>query len=748
MRLWPRSRLFRKYFAYFLLLVGSSLLVSDLTGLYFYYKETRAALFELQREKALGAAVLIEQFAADIERQVGWTTLPLAGGGALEQRQLELLKLLRRVPAITDASWLDTSGREQVRVSRLTMDRMASGLDRAGEPAFREAAAGRPYFGPVNFHKETEPYMTIALAPQRKGDGVTLVEVNLKFVWDVVSRIRIGKTGHAYVVDRRGQLISHPDISLVLKRTDFSALPQVGRALAVGAEPDERVQDLGESLDPKGRPVLAAYAPIPEPGWIVFVEQPLTEAYAPLYAAVRRTGLLLLVALALAVTASLMLARHMAGPIRALQEGAARIGAGALEHRMEVKTGDELQALSGELNQMAAQLSESYAGLERKVAERTQELELANQAKSSFLRAASHDLRQPMHALGLLVSQLEERAEDPETHRIAEQAQTAVTALQELLDAILDISRLDAGVISPEIKDFAVGSLLARLDTAFAPSAAEKGLSWRTVPSRLQVRSDPVLLERLLLNLAANAIRYTQRGGVLMGCRRRDQWVCIQVWDTGIGIAPEQQQAIFQEFYQVANPEGDRRRGLGLGLAIAARLAHLLGCRISVASRPGKGSVFALEVPRGEKPATPPVEVSALGTIDSVRGAFVLVVDDDALVCSAMQSQLKGWGCQVVTATNGDEAVAAIEPFDRFPDCVLCDYRLPGAETGISVVRRLRDLARYEFPAALISGDTTPESLREAKASGLPLLTKPVAPAKLRALLEHLVSARQPRPTA
>jgi signal transduction histidine kinase/CheY-like chemotaxis protein len=618
----------------------------------------------------------------------------------------------------------------------------------SGDLAFREPAAGRPYFGPVDFLKETEPYMTIALTADRKRDGVTQVAVNLKFVWDVVSRIRIGKTGHAYVVDRRGQLISHPDISLVLQKTDFSSLPQVGRALAARPEADEGLRYLGDSLDQKGAPVLAAYSPIPELGWIVFVEQPLTEAYAPLYAAVRRTGLLLLVALALAVTASLMLARHIAGPIRALQDGAARIGAGALDHRMEVKTGDELQALAGELNQMAAQLSESYAGMERKVAERTQELELANQAKSSFLRAASHDLRQPMHALGLLVSQLDERAGDPETRRIAEQAQTAVTALQELLDAILDISRLDAGVISPEIKHFAVGTLLARLDTTFAPSASEKGLSWRTVPSRLQVRSDPLLLERILLNLAANAIRYTQRGGVLIGCRRRDQWVCIQVWDTGIGIAPEQLQAIFQEFYQVANPEGECERGLGLGLAIAARLAHLLGGRISVASRPGKGSVFSVEVPRGQESAMPPGAVSIVGANDSVRGAFVLIVDDDALVCAAMQSQLVGWGCTVATAANGDEAVAAIEPSERLPDALLCDYRLPGAETGISVVRRLRDLARYEIPAALISGDTAPESLREAKASGLPLLTKPVAPAKLRALLEHLVSARPPRPTA
>ncbi len=232
-------------------------------------------------------------------------------------------------------------------------------------------------------------------------------------------------------------------------------------------------------------------------------------------------AVLLLIALALAVLASLALARRMAMPIRALQQGAARIGAGDLDHRMEVKTGDELQSLAEEFNRMAARLCKSYAGLERKVAERTQELELANQARSRFLRTASHDLRQPLHALGLFIAQLNERVQDPETRRIAGQSGVAVTALQELLDAILDISRLDAGVISPEVADFGIDSLLERLDTAFAPSAAEKGLRLRIVPSRLCVRSDPVLLERILLNLAANAVRYTQRGGIAIGCRRR-----------------------------------------------------------------------------------------------------------------------------------------------------------------------------------------------------------------------------------
>ncbi len=737
----PQGRLFHKYFAYFVLLVSGTLLASEATGLYFSYQETRAGLFALQREKALGAAVRIEQFAKDIEQQIGWTVLPQAGGGTLEPRYLELLRLLRRVPAVTDASWLDASGREQLRVSRLSLDLIGSGGDRSGEPAFREPRPGRPYFGPVYFRQETEPYMTIAVAPGGKGEGVTGVEVNLRFVWDLVSRIRVGKTGYAYVVDRHGRLISHPDISLVLRKSDFSGLPQVRSALADGTGQGEGLPDQVAGRGPEGNPVLAAHAPITELGWVVLVEQPLAEALAPLYGAMGRTGLLLLVSLALAVLASLALARRMVRPIRALQEGAARVGAGTLDHRMEVATGDEIQALAEEFNRMAARLRESYAGLERKVAERTRELELANQGRSRFLRAASHDLRQPMHALGLFVAQFGEHARDPETRRIAEQAGVAVTALQELLDAILDISRLDAGVIAPEVVDFGVDTLLARLDTAFAPSAAEKGLRWRVRPSRLCVRSDPVLLERILLNLAANAVRYTGRGGIAIGCRRRGERVRIEVWDTGSGIPPEQQEAIFQEFYQVANPGRDCRQGLGLGLAIAARLASLLGGHIAVASRPGKGSLFAVEVPRGRRPAIQMRTVPAGGANDSLRDAFLLVVDDDALVRDAMGSLLRQWGCEVAVAANAEEAVATLDQADRLPDALLCDYRLPGEETGIQVIRRVCEVAGTGIPAALISGDTAPESVREAKASGYPVLPKPLAPAKLRALVEHLVSA-------
>lgn len=751
---WAQGRLFRRYFLYFCLLGVSALLVSEATELYFTNRETRAALSALQREKALGAALRIEQFVKDIERQIGWTLLPQAGGGdPLEQRYVELLKLLRQVPAITQASWVDARGREQVRVSRLDLDRIGAGIDRSEDPAFRGARPGHTWFGPVDFLKETEPYMTLAVAPERRSEGVTLAAVNLKLIWDLVSRIRIGTTGYAYVVDRSGRLLSHPDIGLVLKKTELSGLPQVQAALgggtgsggAASGGPDAVAgsPEPGMGRDPQGRPVLAASAPIPELGWVVLIEQPLAEAYAPLYAAIGRTAVLALGAVALAVLASLALARRVILPIRALREGAARIGAGALDHRIQVKTGDELQALAEEFNHMAARLAESYAGLELKVAERTRELERANQARSRLLRAASHDLRQPLHALGLFVAQFGERSSDAETRHIAAQAGAAVTALQELLDSILDISRLDAGAISPKVVDFAVATLLNRLTTAFAPSAAEKGLRLRVVPSRLYVHSDPVLVTRILLNLAANALRYTQRGDILIGCRRRGGRMRIEVWDTGIGIAPEQRQAIFQEFYQAAGPQVGGQ-GLGLGLAIAARLAGLLGSRIEVVSRLGAGSVFAVEVQRGERSAETPPSTPAEGMTYTLNGTLVLVVDDDALVREAMQSLLMQWGCTVLAAASGEEAVALLKGGDRLPDALLCDYRLPGAETGIEVIQRLQAAAGRAIPAALVSADTAPESLRTAKESGFPLLAKPVAPAKLRALLEHLVATARP----
>lgn len=731
------SRLYRKYVVILVLLVGAVLLVGGASDLYFSYHETREAKVALHREKAAAAAIGIEQFIHEIEQHIGWTNLLSHSPDSIAQRHLELIKLLRQAPAITDAVWLDAHGREQLRVSRLAMDRMRSGIDLSSTPAYVARGTRVPYRGPVYFREGTEPYMTLAVAA---GEGVTLVEVNLKFVWDVITNIRFGKTGHAYVVDANGQLISHPDISLVLKKTDLSALPQVRRSHASATRRDSVTID--DARDINGHAVLVADANIEPLGWTVFVEQSSQEAFAPLYISMLRTGLLTLLGLALAMTASALLARRMVQPIQMLQEGAARIGAGDLDHRIGMRTGDELETLAEEFDRMASRLRESYTGLEQKVAERTGELVAANRAKSRFLAVASHDLRQPMHALGLFVAQLKECEHNAESRPLVLRIELAVTSLRELLDALLDVSRLDAGVVTPSITDFGVTEVLGRIENSFAAAAEAKGLRFRIVRSRCVLRSDAALLERILINLVANAVRYTESGGILVGCRRRGARIRIEVWDTGVGIATEHQDVIFHEFFQVGDPALDRQKGLGLGLPIAARLARLLDGRIEVRSRKGRGSVFFVEVPRGVSVRVPVLNTGSIRWDDRLRGTFVVVIDDDELVRDAIEGLLLQWGCKVMTAATGKKALTDLAQHSRHPDAVLCDYRLPREENGREVIARIRERAGCELPAALITGDTAPERLLEAKEAGIQLLYKPLQPARLRALLEYLVSNR------
>ena len=365
-----RWRLFPKYALLIITLVGSMLVASGAIGLYFSWRETEAHLVALQVEKAQNAATRIEQYILDIEHQISWTALPRADtdGDALEQRRIEYLKLQRQVPAITEVAWIDPKGREQLRISRLAMDAIGGGTDLSQEEKFRVASKGGTYYGPVYFRKGTEPYMTIARPATGSGGGVTAAEVNLKFVWDVVSRIKIGSAGLAYVVDADGVLIAHPDISLVLKKSDLKTLPQV----AARDSPAGSYSPLGRDL--QGNEVFAAHASIPTLRWTVLVESPRAEAFAPLYATLQRTLFLLVAALLISIAASFFLARALVRPLRALQEGAAQIGAGDLERHIEVRTGDELEGLAEQFNRMSAQLRESYAGLERKVEQRTAEL--------------------------------------------------------------------------------------------------------------------------------------------------------------------------------------------------------------------------------------------------------------------------------------------------------------------------------------------------------------------------------------
>jgi signal transduction histidine kinase/HAMP domain-containing protein len=365
-----RGRLFRKYLLLIMTLVGLALLASGAISLVFSYRETSAALASLQREKAVGAAARIEQYLRQVTQQLQYAALPQMGAGDLELRRIEFLKLLRQAPEVTDIALIDSEGRELIAESRLGMSMLASGKDRSGEPAFKEAKRGQPWFGPVYFRKETEPYMTVAIRSGGDKPLLTVAELNLKFIWDVVSRIKIGDKGKAYVVGRDGYLVADPDIGLVLRKTQMGALEHV-QAMTTASGDDAPAM---QSHDLAGTAVLASMAPIESLDWRVFVEQPASEVYARLNASILLTAGLLLAGLAVSALAAGALARSMVRPIRTLDEGARRIGAGQLDQRIEVKTNDELEGLAEQFNLMSAQLRESYAGLERKVEVRTAEL--------------------------------------------------------------------------------------------------------------------------------------------------------------------------------------------------------------------------------------------------------------------------------------------------------------------------------------------------------------------------------------
>ena len=419
-----RGRLFRKYLLLILSLVTLVLLVSSGVNLYFSYQENRAALASLQREKAIGAASRIEQYIRQVSQQLVYAALPQIDAGDVELRRIEFLKLLRQAPEVTDIAQLDASGREQVAVSRLGMDVVASGKDRSGEPAFANARRGQPWYGPVYFRKETEPYMTVAVRSGGDKGPVTVAELNLKFIWDVVSRIKIGDKGKAYVVDSTGLLVADPDIGLVLRKTNMAALAHVKAAAHVHSADEPAM----ESADLAGVTVLTSVAPIEPLDWKVFVEQPVSEVYAKLNASILRTGLLLLAGLVISALAASALARSMVRPIRTLDEGARRIGAGDLDQRIEIRTGDELEGLADQFNRMSAQLHESYAGLERKVEDRTRALTEALEqqtATADVLRVISNS---PTDV-------------QPVFDAIAERAMTLCDAL------VGGVARLDGGMV-------------------------------------------------------------------------------------------------------------------------------------------------------------------------------------------------------------------------------------------------------------------------------------------------------------
>jgi signal transduction histidine kinase/CheY-like chemotaxis protein len=742
------SRIVRRYFLVFATLIGGVLSTSFLIEMAFRYQEAMQQLDIVHQQMAELAALRIRNYVESVAQSVRLAAQPgQVNEPYVTKEYISTLHDLRKnVPAIREIVALDLGGREVLRESRIGPSLPQPDARHSSAPYFLVARAGETYFGPVTFPVDAfEPRILIAVPMepfQGKVVGVLAVEVNVKYVWDVVQEIHAGEAGYAYVVSDTGALVAHPDFHLVLQRKDLSNLPQFSDSRTVKSQ--EGSTRIYKNLS--NQAVVASHMAIPRLGWTVFVEQPLVEAYRPLLASLARTAGILLILCILAVTAAVLLGRRVVGPIEVLRRGATRLEAGDLQARLVLNTGDEFEELANDFNRMAGQLEESYVMLERRVEERTRQLELANLAKSRFLASASHDLRQPLHALGLFAGQLNSGVNPHERRRLIERIQASVADMNKLFNALLDISRLDAGGLTPDVTEFPVSNLLKKIESTFAELANQKGLRLHIIPTDAWARSDPILLERILLNLVSNAVRYTSSGGVLVGCRKRGRRLRIEVSDTGPGIAEDQRQNIFGEFYRLEAPNQDRCGGLGLGLAIVERLCRLLDQPIELTSTVGRGSRFAVLaelVPLQLEFAKPPVPT--LPHIDAANGKLVVIIDDDLPALEGMGGLLRSWGCCIVTGTSLEAALVGLADHREIPDLIISDYRLADGKTGIDAIERLRIKYGNPLPAFLISGDTDSETRKDVRAQGYQLIQKPVEPMTVRAVLNQILLKAETR---
>ena len=584
-------------------IVTAAIVSVGLTELWFSYQDSKRTISRAEYDKASSASVYIGQWMQDIVDALDSVT---SGG----DRRLAFQRLLDREQDIASVTYLDPRGREQAFVSVLGVDRFG-GDRRRLQGDFRGARLHSPHYGPVYFARASQPHVRIAIREQ-SGGGVVVADVNLQSVSEVVVRIQNGAQ-YAYAVDERGDVFAHPDINLVLGHRSFAALPQVRTALRA---PSHAADTTTVGHDLSGKQVLSAYQPVQPMGWRVFVEEPLSAAYAPLKAALWRAALLLLGFLVLAVATSAALARRLVRPIERIQAAAAKIGSGALDERIEISSSDELGALAAEFNRMAARLQESYAALERKVQERTRDLaealaqldekgrqlEAASRHKSEFLANMSHELRTPLNAILGFSQVLQQKLYgdlNAKQEEYLEDIRSSGNHLLSLINDVLDLSKVEAGQIELETAPFSLREALERGVVMIRERATmgEIQLGLRLDPDAEVVTGDERRIRQVIFNLLSNAVKFTPAGGHIdVTSARVDGHVEIAVCDTGPGIAPEDRERIFEEFQQTE--AGIRQReGTGLGLALSKRLVELHGGRIWVESESSQGSRFVFTLP-------------------------------------------------------------------------------------------------------------------------------------------------------
>lgn len=760
-----RTSLLQKYSLVFGMVVLFSLALSGMTSLYFFYEQSRSAVLAQEREKAIAAADKIGQYITDIEQRIAHM-LPAKKGLSALQKRISEVSFLAQIPAITQVTLLDQNGRERFHSSTSSPDVFDSLTDHSMTEAFRQAKPGQPYRSQIQFKNQVQPYMVIAMTVGPQDAGITIVELNLEFLLEGVSRIKIGESGYAYVLDSHGQLVAHPNLSLVMSRENFSGLPQWSAAKARIAESDQAAT---KAVDSHGNRVLAAYALIPHLEWWVFAEQPLAEALAPVYASLLRQGLFLLLGLMGALIASVVIVRKMVSPVHALRRGAMAIGAGLLDYRIKVQTGDELEDLSDQFNQMAQQLQASYANLEQRVLSRTAELtqqkELAQQQnwelavshsnlqetqerlksaylslkeheteltqarmvaedaskqKSAFLATISHEMRTPLGGvIGILGLALRDTRLWPDIRQQIELARRNAKSLLYIINDVLDISKIEAGKLTLESVDFDLPGMIREASALLNERAHDKDLLLNLdigpgVPRFCL--GDPTRIRQVIINLLGNAIKFTKQGEVRLSARVLElkpnlTWVEFTVSDTGPGISEKAIDRLFEKFEQADASTTRRFGGTGLGLAICKELVSLMGGTIQVKSTLGQGSVFSFRLPLTHGSKTLALPDNGWIPQSHLYQLRILCAEDGPTNQIIIRSLLEEMGHMVDLVEDGLSAIKALSEKDY--DTVLMDGRMPFMD-GQEAAQRIRAGGTQQYP---IKNTTIPIIALTANAS-------------------------------
>jgi signal transduction histidine kinase/ActR/RegA family two-component response regulator len=767
--------LFRRYVATLAGLVSVSVLTVGSILAFYHYSQDQRRAHEVQTAEARAASASIDAYLRHIEGVMrSLSGRSLEGATASREAQArDFRDALKFEPGILNIRSVDDLFRETNFVSRLDADRIESGALQPNIQTLLQNCQALFCYGPEFLRDQTEPYVVIAINGNQRHETLA-AEISVRFIDDVLARLPIDKSGSAYVVDMNGHLLAHPDLRTLLRRSDISALPQIRKVRAALAQGRQELPSIwGES--PGGGAVFSSATRIAGPDWLLYIEQPTAEVLRTVKTTIGVTMSVLALGIAAASLASLLLAQRLAKPILQLRDGAQRLGSGDLSAKIEIQSRDEIQSVATAFNGMADSLRTLYESLESMVLERTLDLAQANEqittqarelsvlngklglqleelkvkreaadrasaAKTRFVAAASHDLRQPMHAVGLLVGILAEMQMSPEISGLLNKIQLSVSALENLFETLLDISRLDAGIVAPNLTCLSLDSLLRSVELTHSQSALDKGLTLRVHCPRTLVNTDSALLLSVLGNLVSNAIRYTERGYVDVYCRKRRGFVTVYVCDTGIGIPAAELGLIFEEFYQLSDTNRARGQGLGLGLAIVRRTAELLRLVLSARSSLGVGSVFGIQLPIAAPDQFRQMVTLPVGAQDSVlSGAFIVVVDDDDESRFATEAIFKSWRCHVIAGSNGAEVRRELSQHLRQPDLIVADYWLSDGETGLAVIQDLRREAEMRIPAIILTADHDVARTVLAEAHDVEFLQKPANAQRIRRAVLDLI---------